>query len=307
MKKIIALIVLFGLLGFGVFFTMGGFEQQKSASTVKKDQLIFGVHPYLEEQSLLNKFQPLVSYLGRALNKKIVLQISPSYSEHMKRVGSDYYDIAYIGPTTYIEMVEKYGKKTILASMTTYDLPYYNGIIFALANSTIYTLKDLQGKSFAFGKPTSTMSSVIPTIMIDEAGIKLIDLSNYKHLRNHEDVVNNVLNGKYNAGAIKEAVFDKYKSKGLRQIARSRHVAEHIFVAANTMGLTTKQQIENLLLNLNQTQQGKDILFKVKPKSRSLKSTKDYNFNSLRDYLDINSRYEWDFQSPQTQIKTIFN
>jgi len=308
-KKIITLILLLGFIGIVYFFSLPEFENknQKKIQILEKNELLFGVHPYLEEKSLTEKFQPLVDYLGRALNKKITLEISPSYTEHLKRVGSDYYDISYIGPTTYIEMVEKYGKKYILASMTTYDLPYFNGIIFVLTDSTIYTLKDLKGKSFAFGKPTSTMSSVIPTIMLDEAGVKLANLSKYKYLKNHEDVVNNVLSGKYTAGAVKEAVFDKYKSKGLRQLARSRHVSEHVFIAANTLQMKAKQQIENSLLTITDTQQGKDILFKIKPKSRSLKSTKDYNFNSLRNYLDINSRSEWDFQSQQEQLKKIFN
>jgi len=307
MKKIIIAIILLGLLGILSFFIIGGSENKPSVRTIEKHELIFGVHPYLQKKNLYAKFQPLVDYLGKALNKRVTLQISPSYTEHLKLVGKDYYDFAYIGPTTYIEMVEKYGEKYILASMTTYDLPYFNGIIFVPSGSSIYTLKDLKGKTFAFGKPTSAMSSVIPTIMLDEAGVKLSDLNNYKYLKNHEDVVNNVLSGNFNAGAVKEAVFDKYKKQGLRQIARSRHVSEHVFVASNTMSMEVKQQIEKLLLNITDTQEGKDILYKIKPKSRSLKSTKDYNFNSLRDYLNINSRYKWDFEAQQAQLKQIFN
>lgn len=307
MKKVLFIIILFGFFGLLYFFTTGGIGDNKAVQTIEKHELIFGVHPYLEEKSLTGKFQPLVDYLGQALNKKITLQISPSYTEHLKRVGNDYYDIAYIGPTTYIEMVEVYGKKTILASMTTYNLPYFNGIIFVLSGSSIYTLEGLKGKSFAFGKPTSTMSSVIPTIMLDEEGVKLADLNAYKYLKNHEDVVSHVLAGEYDAGAVKEAVFDKYKNKGLRQLARSHHISEHVFIASNTMTIKTKQQIENLLLTITETQKGKQILFKIKPKSRSLKSTKDYNFNSLRDYLKVNTQFEWDFQSQQEQLKKIFN
>jgi len=306
MKKIIVIPVLLAFIVVLYFITMIDVVPNKSAETADKDELIFGVHPYLEEKSIKDKFQPLVDYLAKSLNKKITLKISPSYTEHLDLVGKDYYDISYIGPTSYIEMVEKYGKKYILASMTTYDLPYFNGIIFVLADSTIYTLKDLKGKTFAFGKPTSAMSSVIPTIMLDEAGVKLSDLNNYKYLKNHEDVVHNVLSGNYEAGAVKETVFDKYKSKGLRQIARSRHVSEHVYIASNTMNLPTKQNIENLLLNITSNEEGRDILHNIKPKSRSLKSTKDYNFNSLRDYLNINTKYEWDFEQQKKQIKDIF-
>ena len=300
-------IFILGFTGLLYILSIADFGKQKAVKKLEKNQLSFGVHPYLEEKSLVNKFQPLVDYLGKAINKNIILQISPSYSEHIKRVGSNYYDFSYIGPTTYIEMVEKYDEKHILASMTTYDLPYYNGIIFVLADSALYDLDALKGKNFAFGKESSTMSSVIPKIMLKEEGVELKDLGSYQHLSNHEEVVKQVLAGKYAAGAVKESIFDKYKHLGLRQIARSRHVSEHVFVASNTMQTKIRQHIEQLLLNLTDNQEGKQILFNIKPKSRSLKHTEDYNFNSLRDYLDINTRFKWDFKHQKEQLEKALN
>jgi phosphonate transport system substrate-binding protein len=302
MKKIIVICIILGFIGTLYYWPILDRFNQKLIKVVEKDQLSFGIHPYLEEKSLISKFQPLVEYLGKAINKKIILQISPSYSEHLKRVGSDYYDFSYIGPTTYIEMVEKYDEKHILASMTTYDLPYFNGIIFVLADSTFYDLNSLKGQSVAFGKESSTMSSVIPKIMLKEEGVELNDLGSYQHLSNHEEVVKQVLSGKYAAGAVKESIYDKNKYKGLRQIARSRHVSEHVFIASNNMQIQTRDKIEHLLLTLTDKQEGKQILFNIKPKSRSLKHTEDYNFNSLREYLDINTRFKWDFKGQQEQL-----
>ncbi|MFK5893515.1 MAG: PhnD/SsuA/transferrin family substrate-binding protein, partial [Pseudomonadota bacterium] len=201
------------------------------------------------------------------------------------------------------EMIEKYGEKHILASMTTYDLPYFNGIIFVRAASSFYNLSALKGQSFAFGKESSTMSSVIPKIMLKEKGVKLEDLGSYGHLNNHEEVVKQVLAGKYAAGAVKESIFDKYKHLGLRQIARSRHVSEHVFVASNSLHKKTRQKIEEFLLTLTDKSEGRQILYNIKPKSRSLKQTEDYNFNSLREYLDINTRFKWDFKRQQQQLE----
>ncbi len=296
MKKFIIFIILSGLVGILYFSSIGDFFNLRPLKTVEKNQLVFGIHPFLENKSLINKFQPLVEYLGKAINKEIILQISPSYIEHLKRAGSDYYDFFYIGPTTYIEMVEKYGKKHILASMTTYDIPYFNGIIFVRTDSAFYNLKALKGHSFAFGKETSTMSSVIPQILLEKDGVDLEELGHYQHLDNHEEVAKQVLAGKFDAGAVKETIFEKYKHQGLRQIARSRHISEHVFVASNTLFEKTREKIKQLLLTIADTKEGRQILNNIKPKSNTLKDTDDQNFNSLREYLNIHRHFKWDFK-----------
>ncbi len=104
-----------------------------------------------------------------------------------------------------------------------------------------------------------------------------------------------VLSKKFQAGAVKETVFDKYKFEGLRVIGRSRHIAEHVFIASNKLNLETKQQLKKSLLTITATDLGKQILYKIKPKSKSLQTTTDENFNSLREYLNIKTRFKWDF------------
>ncbi len=295
MKKIIIPIFIIASIGLFYLYTKSSFYNSNPIELIDKEELIFGVHPYLDKETLVNKFQPLVNYLSHTINKKITLKISPSYTEHLELVGNDSYDLSYVGPSIYIQMVDKYNEKFILASMTTYDLPFFNGIIFVRANSSIYSLKDLKNQSFAFGKEASTMSSIVPKVMLEEVGIELYDLKKYQHLKNHDDVVKYVLSGEFSAGAVKEAIFDKYKEAGLREIARSRHISEHVFLAANSMPIKTKKQIEALLLNITKTQQGRKILHNIKPKSNRLKHTRDDSFNTLREYMNRSTRFKWDF------------
>ena len=297
MKKLILILLLVIISIVFYVYTTGFFNKRTSliSQTTEKQKLTFGVHPYLEKTHLHEKFEPFVKYLAKKLNKEVELQISPTYTEHIELVGKDTYDFSYIGPYSYINMVEKFGEKQILASMTTYDIPYFNGIIFVRENSSIFKINDIATKSFAFGKASSTMSSLVPTVMLKEAGVEKNNLGKYKHLNNHEEVVSKVLSGEFEAGAVKEAVFDKYKAKGLREVGRSRHIAEHVFVASNNLYPQTTQNIKKLLLTLTKNEEGKKILFNIKPKSRSLQSADDRNFNSLREYLDIRSRFKWDF------------
>lgn len=297
MKKLF-IVILLAILSFILYIYAIAPQLKKNKpnpKAIEKTKLTFGVHPYLEKQHIQEKFHPFVTYLAKRLNKDIELKISPSYNEHLKLVGTDAYDISYIGPYTYINMVEEYGEKDILASMTTYNVPYFNGIIFVPINSSIYRLKDLLNKNFAFGKASSTMSHHVPSMMLKEAGIMKEQLAKYEHLNHHEEVVYKVLSGEFDAGSVKEAVYDKYKDKGLKEIARSRHVAEHVFVASNNLYPPCKKKIADLLLTLNENKEGQKILFNIKAKSKSLKPAIDENFNSLREYLEMKTRFKFDF------------
>ncbi len=305
MKKLLLLLLLCCSAAFIYFKYEHSSTKSSATNNVAKDELVFGIYPYLEEKTLREKFEPLVDYLAKSLNKKISLEISPSYAEHLNLVGKDYYDFSYVGPSLYIIMVEEYGYKTILASMTTYDLPFFNGIIFVRSDSSIYNLKDLKNKTFAFGKELSTMSSRVPTVMLEEKGIKLKDLKSYQHLNNHEEVAKQVLAGNFSAGAAKEEIYDKYKSQGLREIARSRHVAEHVFIASDSMNNKTQKNISTLLLTITDSKKGKQILFNIKPKSNNLQETQDESFNSLRDYLHIDTNFTWDFE--HSKLKNFFS
>ena len=141
------------------------------------------------------------------------------------------------------------------------------------------------------------MSSLVPKKMLAESDIHLEDLASYQHFNNHDEVIRAVLSGDFDAGAVKETVFEKYNHLGLREISRSRHIAEHVFVASNQLSSPLKEKISKLLLELTDTEEGKNILLRIKPKSLRLKPAIDSNFNSLRNYLDIKARFKWSFQN----------
>lgn len=87
--------------------------------------LTLGIYPYLPENELRKRFTPLAEYLAGQLNTRVLIQMSKDYESHIERVGSNSYDIAYIGPSSYVAVVNKYGKQKILARLEVQGKPVF--------------------------------------------------------------------------------------------------------------------------------------------------------------------------------------
>ena len=245
------------------------------------DQLTLWVHPYLPATELISKFSPLAAYLSKKSGRPVGVKVSKSYQSHIKRVGEGQMDLAYMGPASYVKMTHTYGIKTVLACLEVNGSPFFHGMIIALENSAIKTLQDLQGKSFAFGDPNSTMSHLVPRYMLWQAGIDLEDLKKYEFLGSHNNVALGVLGGYYDAGGVKEGVFYKYQKRGLKMLAKSPPIAEHVFVASKNLPESTVNTLRQSLVNLKD----KTILSSIKKSVTGMAEVKDADYDTLRTIL----------------------
>lgn len=190
-----------------------------------------------------------------------------------------------MGPVPYIKMVKEYDLKPILACLETNKKTFFQGVIITRKNSPIKSLSDIEGKRFAFGDPNSTMSHIIPRFLLLEAGIPIKKLGSHSFLKNHCNVALGVLIGDYDAGAVKEEVFDRYKERGLKAIARTPFTQEHIFVASNNLSAKTVQTLREALYNLKNETNGKEILSAIKQSLTGLAPCKDDSYKNLRKIM----------------------
>lgn len=252
--------------------------------------LILGIHPFLSETELIKRFTPLTSYLEKTIHRKIQIKVASNYQQHISFIGLDRVDIAYLGPSIYIDMVKGYGRKPILARLEVNGKPYFHGKIFTQKNSTIKTPDDLKGKSMAFGDPNSTMSTRIPLWLLKQNGIRKSDLGYYQFLNNHSNVAYSVLMGDFDAGATKEAVYNQFESQGLRAIATTPAISEHLFVTRNNLDDETVEKLKHFMLGLNLYTEGPAILNAIKKNVTALVPAKDTDYDNLRDIMFNNGR-----------------
>ncbi len=196
-------------------------SQAETIAADGKPVVYFGIIPRYNPMVMYRNYQPLMDYLTEHTSFQFELKLSRNYTEAISLVRSGETPIASLGDVTFIEAYRDFGAIPILKPLNDQLQPYYRSIIIVPAQSSIQTLEDLRGKSFAFGNAHSTSGNLIPRNHLFLHGITLFDFSRYDNLDSHDAVVKAVLKGKFDAGAVKDVVARHYQSHGLKFLGSS--------------------------------------------------------------------------------------
>jgi phosphonate transport system substrate-binding protein len=250
-----------------------------------RERLTLAVHPYLGAAELTARFTPLTIYLSERLDAEVTLELSADYVEHIEKIGHDQVEIAYMGPASYVRLVELHGRKPILGRLETNGTPDFQGIIIVREEAPFTELADLRGKHFAFGDPQSTMSHMLPRHMLLQESITMEDLADFAFIANHHNVVLGVLMGTFDAGAVKEEVFFEFEGKGLRALAATPRISEHLFVAAETVPSETVAALRRHLQQLGESPAGLEILTRIQHDAKGLVEGSNEDYEKLRTIM----------------------
>ncbi len=251
-----------------------------------QDVLTLGVHPLHSVSIIQEKFSPLAEYLSRELGQKVQLRIGTSYQEHIDAVGRDQLDIAYMGPVGYVQMRALYGPKKLIAVQEVDGKPTSMGIIFTRRECPCESLDELKTGEFAFVDSHSTMGFMLPAYVLLRENPEIITAQRYRFLKTHEDVALGVLAGDFIAGSVKEDVFHTYREKGLKKLAETPPVAEHLFVASSHLSARISAEIQAAFLKLNDSERGLEIMRAIKPTISGFAAVDDSAYDSLRTILE---------------------
>ncbi len=258
-----------------------------SGQAAEREELVLAIHPYLPAVELHKRFTPLVHYLEGKTGKTIRIDVAADYAEHIKKVGEDLVDFAFFGPAPYVTMTEKYGQKIVLARMEVNGSPFFHGIIIVRNNSSLASIADLAGKRVAFTDPDSTMGYQVPMFMIEEAGVSRDALAAFTFLGSHNNVALAVIGGYFDAGGVKEEVYAKFKERGLRMLAQSPPIPEHLFAASPKLSPRLAEILKESLLGLKETPEGQSVLQSIKESTTGFVPVKDSDFDLLRKALSL--------------------
>lgn len=244
--------------------------------------LTLAIHPYLPAAEIYKRFEPLAARLEKAVDRPVHIKIGANYEEHIDAIGTGKVDLAFMGPAAYVAASSRHGQFPLLARFEVNGQPFLFGVIAVRKGSSLRTLKDLYNKRFAFGDPGSTMSHIVPRHMLVEAG--LIDglPNHYSFLGSHQNVAVGVLAGDYDAGAMKQEIFDKFQSRGLQALALTPGVPDHLFVARKNLPVKDIERLRKSLLTLSFTQDGRTIMMGLHKKLTALVPAKDEEYEQLR-------------------------
>lgn len=255
--------------------------------TIVKADLILGVHPYLDAKTLITRFQPLARFLSAELGTEVKVRVGKNYNSHIQAIGLNSIDIAFLGPASYVKLVEQYGKKPLLVKLVNSGKSFFSGHIIVRKESKISTLAQLKKHYFAFGDKNSTMSRLVPQAMLQKHGVSLDSLSGYHFFKGHKNVALAVLTGDADAGAVKDEVYNQFTIKGLRSLAKLPNISEHVFVTRSDLDPVLEKKLRQILLSINTAKIVNKILRPIKKKLTGLASVDDKDYDSLRELMSL--------------------
>ena len=247
--------------------------------------LTLGFMPYLNAEHLIEKYTPLADYLSEALDRPVRISVARNYDEHIRLTGEDKLDVSFLGGSPYVVIGDTYGRKPLLARYAFDGQPTFRAVILVAADSPIERLADVSGKRMAFGNVNSTLSTQVPLFMLMRAGVRLADLADHKHLRNHENVVFGVEFGDFDAGAVAEEVFQENRDRHIRALAYSPAVSTHVFVARTTLDRDLREAISEALTGLSDHPSGTTVLGTISARLTGFVPASDGDYDPHREIL----------------------
>jgi len=202
--------------------------------------------------------EPLRAYLTKAMGRPVNLVAPDLYNETVAHLADGSYDFACLGALMYVRAHAKYGVIPLVRRSS--DLQYHSVFITG-AGSSIYSLRDLKGKRFAFGDINATSTRLIAYRELMQAGINPETDLEVRYSGSHVATAAVVESGVVDAGVLDETVFDslisggQLNSKKVRIFHTSRPFVSYVYVARKGVPEAGREKFARALLALKE---GKD-------------------------------------------------
>jgi len=257
-------------VGMGLFFVVLTLACGRNGSSTKA--LRVGFVPAEDAQQVMQNAQPLVEILRKELGMEIEPFVATDYTGIVEALRVHKLDVAFLAPASYVLAKNEADIKVILKSERK-GIPFYYAAIITRADSSIKTLDDLRGKTFAFGDTLSTTGHVFPRKMLKERGIDPTrDLKQILYSGGHDATVLAVLNGKVDAGATyanspdgNDTAWMRYLKdpadvKRIRAIAFSEPIPADNLVVSGALDPQIVKRLEDIFIELSRDAKGKKML-----------------------------------------------
>lgn len=202
----------------------------KRANVVEDDMkpaavgsLKFGFDLRLGPKDDVKIYLPFLRYLEQNTGNKFSLRFTEKYEDTVENLGKGIIHFAALGPVNCVLAKQKYGTGCLVMGLNSEGKPEYRSVIFTRIDSSLKGIKDIKGKTFAFGDKYSTQGHIIPRKMLENAGITLKDLRGHVFTGSHANTARAVLNREYDAGAIQDNLANRLAAEGkIKIIATSK-------------------------------------------------------------------------------------
>jgi len=220
--------------------------------------------PTTDPSKAIREMQPLIDYLSKKTGAKVEMTIPTNYAAVVEALVNDQLDIAFLGGFTYVQASRRAGVKPLVQRDR--DREFHSKFV-TQPSSPIQSLADLKGRSFAFGDVNSTSGHLMPEYFMRQAAVDPQVIAKAIYTGGHDATLLAVANGKIDAGALDEAVFQRLTTTGKVDPAKVRvfwttpPFFDYVWVARKGLDTKLSSALSTAFLALNEADpQQKQIL-----------------------------------------------
>ncbi|MAB97618.1 MAG: putative selenate ABC transporter substrate-binding protein [Pseudomonadaceae bacterium] len=235
---------------------------------------------------LLRKFKPLGAYLEQQLGMKVEFVPVADYAAVVESLASDRLDMAWLGGFTFVQTRLKTGNAVPLVQREQ-DAEFTSK--FISADPAVKSVKDLKGKTFAFGSVSSTSGSLMPRYFMLKDGIKPEEFfSRVAYSGAHDATAAWVQAGKADGGVLNASVWDKLVATGkvdttkVKVIATTPTYYDYNWTVRGTLDPALQAKIKAAFLALDPANSEQKAILDLQAASRFIE-TKPENYAGIEE------------------------
>ena len=240
--------------------------------------------PTTDPGKALRESRPLVEYWAKQTGRTPEFTIPTSYAPVVEALANNKVDIAFLGGFTYVQASVRSGVRPLVQR---YIDQQFQSVFITPASSKIHSLADLHGH-FIFGDVNSTSGHLMPLYYMQQAKVDPAVIENASYSGGHDATALAIANGKAEAGAMDEVVYNKMVANGqlkpgaVRVFYTTPPFFDYIWVANKNLDPKIASAFADSMKALSQNQPDQKALLDLL-NAKGYVAANDADYGKLRD------------------------
>jgi phosphonate transport system substrate-binding protein len=253
-------------------------------NTDSRATLRLSMIPTTDPGKIVRESQPLIDYLQMKTGAKVELTVPTNYAAVVEAVSSDRVDIAYFGGFTFVQASARAGALPLVQRERDQN---FHSLFITQPKSSIHSLNDLKGHSFAFGDVNSTSGHLMPAYFMQQQGVDHAVIDKAIYTGGHDATALAVANGKVDAGAMDELVYARMIKEGklnesqVRVVYTTPPFFDYVWAARKGLDPATAKAFADAMLALDPGNPEQKTILDLLGASKYVKA-ENSNYDPLR-------------------------
>lgn len=269
---------------------------EQTNETIEQRGLHLALVPEKNVFEQRRRYRYITDYLSKKLGITVHIDIMSNYGQISEAFVNGTADAGFFGSFSYVLTHAKAGIEPIARPVWPDDSSTYRSYIFVRKDSGIKTINDMKGKNLALVDKATTAGYIFPLFYFNSFGIdKLSDLfANIYFAGSHDVAAWAVYTGEADIGAAKNHIYnalgEEYPNfrEQMITLVESPAVPSNCLAVKKDISPALKLRIKGLLLNLDKTEEGREVLSHFGAKQFIITTDEDYHtLYQMIDRLNI--------------------